>query len=321
MKKIESVLKKVGLSEVYKPENFYNEKVTLRDGREAIIWINKDDNHGILDDEFWEGEDFYKKDYREQFSSSLVSQTKSEEHLEVYKKINEKQFNQFKDEINHKTSFLEIGSSFGGIAKFVNNLELSKKDFIEPNLDDFLFCKERFQKCNFLNHNFESFDFKNNKYDMVVSFEVLEHIFDLSVFLKKLNSILSENGSVNFEVPNHKDALLVNYKNIGYNKFYYHKAHVHYFTAKSLKNIFLNFGIDGEVFGFQMYPFFNQINWLYNNLPQKTAVEALNIPKLPTDEPENELLNSFFKKIHDDYSNLVEQKLISDCLIFKGKKK
>jgi hypothetical protein len=320
MKKIELILKKVGLSEVYKSDNFYSKKIILRDGREAILWVNYEDGHGILDDEFWEDQNFYRKDYRDEFSSSLVSQTKSEEHLEVYKKINEKQFNQFKNEINHETSFLEIGSSFGGISKFIDKLELTKKDFIEPNEDDYSFCKERFQKCNFFNYNFESFNFEKNKYDMIVSFEVLEHIFDLSLFLKKLNSILNQNGSVNFEVPNHKDALLVNYKNIGYSNFYYHKAHVHYFTPESLKNIFFHFGIDGEVFGFQMYPLFNQINWLYNNLPQKTAVDALNIPEFDTDNSNNILLNTFFQKIHDEYYNLVEKNLISDCLIFKGKK-
>ena len=320
MKKIKSILEKVGLKEIYNPNDFLPKEIKLRDGRDAILWVNQIDNHGILDDDYWEDENYYKKNYRVEFSSVLNSHTKSEEHLEIYKKINEKQYHQFSEKINSQTCFLEIGSSFGGIANHINKLKLQNKDFIEPNEDDYYFCKNKFEECNFINSNFESFNFEKKQYDLIVSFEVLEHIFNLSTFIQKVNSILKIGGAVNFEVPNHNDALLVNYQNLGYKNFYYHKAHIHYFSPSSLKTIFNFFGIEGKVYGYQMYPLFNQVNWLYNNVPQKTAIEALNIPKLDNRLEKNIFINNFFEKIQNEYYTLVEENLISDCLIFKGKK-
>lgn len=321
MEIIIDLLKKTGLNKIYKPEEFIKEEIILRDGRNAFIWVNKNDNHGILDSSFWENENYYEEDYREEYSANLNSYTKPKDHLKVYKDVNKRQFDQFKKFLNSETNFLEIGCSFGGILKFLKNKNLKSKNAIEPNKKDYAFCSKKYQDTNIINNTFEKHDFQKQKFNLIVSFEVLEHVYNLNTFISKVSSILDDGGIINFEVPNHNDALLRNYKVDRYKTFYYHKAHIHYFTPESLKKIFKNYNIEGDVYSFQMYPFLNQIYWVYNNQPQPTAELALNYPDLDNKENlVNKEISKFLKKINTQYQKIMNKELSGDCLVFVGKK-
>jgi 2-polyprenyl-3-methyl-5-hydroxy-6-metoxy-1,4-benzoquinol methylase len=317
MTQIKKILIKTGLDKIYEGKDFYQKKIYLRDGRETIIHINVNDGHGLLDYEFWEDSDYYIEKYRDEFSSKLEKYTLPEEHLNIYEEINKRQFKQFENDLTEDTNLLEIGSSFGGILNQITKKKINEIDAIEPNINDFEFCKEKFKNVNLYNNTFENQNFEFKKYDFIVSFEVLEHVINLDTFLSKVSSLLKKGGIVNFEVPNHDDSLLKNYEVEFYKSFFYHKAHIHYFTPKSLKKIFSFYKIEGEVSGFQMYPFYNQIFWIYNNKPQKDATEALNFPKFKMSK-ENNFLHEFFHDTNLRYLNLVEERLISDCLVFKG---
>ncbi len=312
-------LTKTGLNKIYDINEFNQKNIILRDGRNATLWVSKKDGHGILDPKYWEATDFYTEDYRNQFSANLNSYTSPDDHINIYKKINKRQFNQFKDKVSKSTKFLEIGSSFGGIIRQIDKLEIKRCDALEPNVQDAVFLRSKLKNTNVINSFFEKNDFRV-KYDLVVSFEVLEHVFNLKSFLIKLFNITKKGGLINFEVPNHLDALLVNYKNDKYQSFYYHKSHVHYFTPQSLINIFSHFGFKGKVSSFQMYPFYNQIYWLYNNQPQSSATEALVYPKLENLKKTNKKINKFLKKTNKKYIKLMKKNLCGDCLIFKGYK-
>jgi 2-polyprenyl-3-methyl-5-hydroxy-6-metoxy-1,4-benzoquinol methylase len=320
-KTIIELLEKTGLNVIYKPEDFQREEIILRDGRNAFIWVNQNDNHGILDSSFWEDENYYEEDYREEYSANLNSYTKPKEHLNVYKDVNKRQFEQFKRFLNSETKFLEIGCSFGGVLKFVNKKNLKLKSAIEPNKKDSSFCSKKYKNVNIINSIFENHNFEKQKFNLIVSFEVLEHVYNIDTFLKKVSTVLEENGVVNFEVPNHNDALLRNYEVERYKTFYYHKAHIHYFTPTSLKKIFSHYGINGDVYSFQMYPFLNQIYWVYNNQPQPSAELALNYPDVDKNKNlVNKEISKFLKKINIQYQNLMNKELSGDCLVFVGKK-
>lgn len=316
---MKNFLEKIGLENIYQLDDFVEKKITLRDGRKAKLWVNKNDGHGILDPNFWENPEFYVEDYRTEFSATLDTFTSPEEHSKIYEKTNKRQFKQFKNKIKKTTRFLEIGSSFGGILKHVDGLEIERCDSIEPNRSDVEYLRSKMKNANIINSLFENCEF-DTTYNLIVSFEVLEHVFDLNVFLSKLSEITEKGGHINFEVPNHLDALLVNYQNPRYETFYYHKSHVHYFTPQSLINIFSHFGFYGEVSSFQMYPFYNQIFWSYNNQPQPSAVDALTYPKLVEKSKVSKKINKFLKKTNKRYYKLMNKNLCGDCLIFKGQK-
>ena len=314
-------LEKVGLS-FYKIEDFTSNNVVLRDDRDAIVWIHDITGHGILDEEYWENidKDYYKKDYREHFSTnSKCGFVEPEEHLDICKDLNLRQFNQFSNKINKGTKYLEVGCSFGGVTKNVLESDAKSCDVIEPNKADADFIIENFDDIVVYNDLLENTSI-DKKYNLVASFEVLEHTMSPMLFLKKCNDLMDKGGIINIEVPNHNDVLL-SYNTDRYKDFYYHKAHIHYFTDKSLNDICSMAGFDGSVSSFLYYPFFNHVFWLQNNKPQNSAKLALHTP-LPTDG-KNEIdveLNNFYSEVEDRYDKLINKHTLGDCLVFKGQK-
>lgn len=316
---IEQLLEKTGLGFI-SVKDIEKNKITLRDGREATLWIDRISGHGILDPKFWQSAEYYSKEYRQEFSHKLNDFSKPESHLQVYRKLNERQFSLIKCLITTHSRYLEIGCSFGGILRQVVEHGVAEAWGIEPNREDATFINQMLPRVNILAQPIEDAILPSRYFDVAASFEVLEHVANPSAFLKKAKSSLTQNGTLIIEVPNHKDALLYVYRNEAYQKFYYHKAHIHYFTAESLISLMRQEGFAGEVSGFQMYPMFNQIHWHLHNQPQESAHEALNWKRLSeTDNRYAEIINSFFSSTFNEYNVVVEKNMISDCLVFRGK--
>ena len=96
---MKNFLEKIGLENIYQLDDFVEKNITLRDGRKAKLWVNKNDGHGILDPNFWENPEFYVEDYRTEFSATLDTFTSPEEHSKIYEKTNKRQFKQFQNKI------------------------------------------------------------------------------------------------------------------------------------------------------------------------------------------------------------------------------
>ena len=306
----------------YDINDFYVKPIVLRDGRDSVLWVHEPTGHGILDQQDWENidEDYYEKDYRQQFSTNAKGGfVEPKEHLSICKKLNKRQFHQVSDKVNKDTKYLEVGCSFGGVA--INVLESDAKscDVVEPNRLDAEFIKENFDGITVYNDLFENVII-DKKYNLLASFEVLEHTISPIKFLKKCNDLMDKGGFLNIEVPNHNDILL-HYNTERYKSFYYHKAHIHYFTDESLKDICSMAGFEGSVDSFLYYPFFNHVFWLQNNKPQDSAKLALHTP-LPTDGKNDiELeINNFYNNVENNYDELINKHMLGDCLVFKGRK-
>lgn len=321
MKLIEKeILERVGFGNV-SPKDYFSKKGVLRDGREATIWVHKKTGHGILDEKFWEKQDYYVQNYRKEFSAKVSASTAPVEHLKIYKDLNKKQFETFSSHLGSKTKFLEVGCSFGGILS-----QASKKTTVchgvEPSIEDAEFVSKNNKKAKIFNTTFEKADLPCGYYDIAVGIEVLEHAVSPKVFLKKCSDVLGKKGLIHLEVPNYDDVLFGTYKDPGYVNFYYHKAHIHYFTVKSFKLLCEECGFKGKVSSFLMYPFFNHVWWHQNHKPQPSAVSALATP-VPAEgktAAEKEI-NNFYKKTEDAYEKLINNNMLGDCLIFQGRKK
>ena len=306
----------------YDINDFSKKSIVLRDGRESVLWVHEPTGHGILDRKYWENidEDYYKEDYRQQSSTNAKGGfVEPREHLSICEKLNKRQYEQFSDRVNKDTKYLEVGCSFGGVAKNVLDFGVEVCDVVEPNKVDAEFIKENFDGITVYNDLLENVNI-DKKYNLVVSFEVLEHAISPIEFLKKCNNLMDKGGFINIEVPNHDDVIL-RYNTDRYKDFYYHKAHIHYFTYKSLNDICSMAGFDGSVSSFLYYPFFNHVFWLQNNKPQNSAKLALHTPS-PTDG-KNEIdveLNNFYSEVEDRYDKLINKHTLGDCLVFKGQK-
>ena len=306
----------------YDINDFSKKSIVLRDGRESVLWVHEPTGHGILDRKYWENidEDYYKEDYSQQSSTNAKGGfVEPREHLSICEKLNKRQYEQFSDRVNKDTKYLEVGCSFGGVAKNVLDFGVEVCDVVEPNKVDAEFIKENFDGITVYNDLLENVNI-DKKYNLVVSFEVLEHAISPIEFLKKCNNLMDKGGFINIEVPNHDDVIL-RYNTDRYKDFYYHKAHIHYFTDKSLNDICSMAGFDGSVSSFLYYPFFNHVFWLQNNKPQNSAKLALHTPS-PTDG-KNEIdveLNNFYSEVEDRYDKLINKHTLGDCLVFKGQK-
>ena len=158
-------------------------------------------------------------------------------------------------------------------------------------------------------------------YDIVVGIEVLEHLVSVKSFLQACYDSLKVGGNIILEVPNHRDVLYSCYKSPAYNNFYYHKAHLHYFTDKSIIEICQKYGFSGTAETFQMYPFFNHVNWCLNDSPQSSGDVAMSTP-VPTNgvTREEKIINEFYEKVEREYDTLINKHNLGGELIFKGVK-
>jgi len=318
-----SILKEIGFSH-YDESTFYPKRVNLRKGKETTIWVEAKSGHGILDIENWTSDSYYDEEYREEFSANSSGQKQeTDEHFEIFKNLNRKQFDTFSSVLRKDTKFLEIGPSHGGILNNVLGYGVATCDVVEPNKQDSQYLKNKYPSVKIHNSLLEHADLVKDNYDVAVSFEVLEHTTNPAEFLTKIQQSLKKGGNVVLEVPNHNDVLLSCYKkNIGYKDFYYHKAHIHYFTEQSLKELCEKCGFEGEVTSFLMYPFFNNVFWHHNSGPQANAKLALETPVPTHGMSQAEFkINNFFKKVELEYERLVNSNMVGDCLIYKGTKR
>ena len=106
------------------------------------------------------------------------------------------------------------------------------------------------------------------KYDVIVLNQVLEHVYNPSLFLRKLTSILSETGVFVIEVPSASNPLVALYNNRSFTNFWFQEPHLWYFNQKTLKlTLEKAFGANcvERIDFFQETSFLNHYNWVFHN--------------------------------------------------------
>lgn len=130
-------------------------------------------------------------------------------------------------EICGKT-ILEIGCGTGYLLKCLKKLGANVTG-IEPGKDNHNTSYE--SEVKIITDFFPSDKIKE-KFDIILFYNVLEHVFDLDEFLINVKKQLNSNGRVYFAVPDCERAI-----EVGDISMFFHE-HFHYFTEKTLKNSF-----------------------------------------------------------------------------------
>jgi 2-polyprenyl-3-methyl-5-hydroxy-6-metoxy-1,4-benzoquinol methylase len=124
-----------------------------------------------------------------------------------------------------------------------------------------------------------------DKYDIITSFHVLEHVLNPFEFIQNCYQMLKSNGVLYIEVPNQNNDI-VQLSEYYKNNIWYMKAHISYFTIEIIQNILSKLDITNYTFhGFERYDYENYTNWIENNYPQKECTYYTGIPKT-TEEAE-----------------------------------
>jgi 2-polyprenyl-3-methyl-5-hydroxy-6-metoxy-1,4-benzoquinol methylase len=175
-----------------------------------------------------------------------------------------RRFKEFKKSITGK-NMLDVGSGNGGfltmavqIANLAQGLELETR-------------VQEYYKDNRIKIWKSIEDVKincDNKFDLITSFHVFEHLIDPVSTLKSLSSLANQGGEIIIEVPSCDDALLTLYNSESFAKFTYWSQHLFLFNQKTIEllvnkaNMKLNW-----IKQVQRYGLSNHLYWLSNNLP------------------------------------------------------
>lgn len=153
-------------------------------------------------------------------------------------------------EIPEKTRVLDVGCWNGNLGQKLileKQCEVHGIDFDKSALSK---AKKNGYKKTFLidiNKNIEELKKINEKYDVVVCADIIEHLIDPKFTLTLLKQLLNKNGIIVISVPN--VAFGLNRLNLLLGKWNYtefgtlDKTHVRFFTIKTLKELVLSSGL------------------------------------------------------------------------------
>jgi len=201
-------------------------------------------------------------------------------------------------------SILEIGSGHGFLLKKLQESKFSVSG-IEVSEE-----RRNISKKVIPNVKVHDMDVNGNlpkieKSNSIVMYQVLEHLVNPVSFLKNAKNLLSKNGKIIAEVPNIHDFQLN--QNEYYKNWYWQRAHLHYFSPKILKQVFLKSGMKNvRILAVQRYGLENMFYWLLFKKPQ------IKNPSFKLNENYNWLEN-YFKKY-------LSKELTSDTIIAIGSK-
>lgn len=146
-------------------------------------------------------------------------------------------------------------------------------------------------------------DIEDNSIDLIVSFDVIEHLQEPIALLAQMRRVLKEGAVVYIGVPNQNDFL----KEVeeSYIPFYYHRSHLFYHDITSLRYLLERVGlVYAESSFLHKYNIYNMINWLKH--------------ERATGNPEQE--SPFDDRYDTLFKSYIEEKGIASHIIVKATK-
>ena len=134
-------------------------------------------------------------------------------------------------------SVLEIGSGVGLIGTYIRNHNDAIK-YTGVELDKEAFEKSKILNLNTINGDFSVIEKIESNFDVIMTWEVIEHLQDLKLFLELANKKLNVNGKIILSTPNYNK--IYNYPNREEDQIFQDlpPIHLNFFTPQNIKNIF-----------------------------------------------------------------------------------
>lgn len=218
------------------------------------------------------------KTYRQSYGPDLKKTVDCRGIFDTYLPFQKKIIDRMRDFIVPDMKVLDVGCSTGhflyalkDLVKERVGLELNKDhvEFIRNNLDFKIYSDP-----------IETAAIAEDPFDLITSFQVLEHIDDPLGFLKGIARHLKPGGLLYLELPNINDVMLSGYQVSGYADFYYREPHVSYFSEATLGILLELAGFRGEMSTVQDYNFLNHLQWLFTGKPQDNFAIGTGAPEL-----------------------------------------
>lgn len=291
----------------------------LRRGN-GIVYFCGPCAHGFLvPDKDHDAKTYYAENYRQEYSHNAeIAATNAREIFDIYKHYQRDRLALIGPQLKPDTRLLEVGASSG---QFLVNVKdkVAEVNAIELDVACCKFMQSELGIAaddEFLRQSI----FAKKVYDVVCSFQVMEHVESPVAFLKDLRLSVKSGGMLFIEVPNLNDPLLSMWGINTYKTFFYHSAHLHYFSEDSLRRVALDAGFTSQQIDIQFhqdYNLLNHLNWVMNDAPQVTCNVGLSEVTLPGQNPEMAIwLTERMRALNAEYiERLVAAKATSNLMM------
>jgi SAM-dependent methyltransferase len=277
---------------------------TLRDGTKKNVYFCDDCDLGVLDNQKTQLElrQYYQHIYRTDRPEKLFAD---------FFPFQQDRLKLLKHYLNKNVKLLEVGCSAG---MFLNHVKGKVKEIVGLDYDTNS-AKFTSELCACKVYSDET-KLPKSHFDIICIFQTLEHVYNPELFLADILKSLKPNGLVYIEVPNLYDALASTYDVPSYYKFFFHLAHLWYFSEKSLISLMRKLGIKGKIKFIQDYNILNHLAWANTGLLQDYIAGRAD-PNILLKK--NQELNKFFVDMDKQYKNLLVKLKITSNLHFIGR--
>ena len=292
---------------------------TLRNGPGSVFYCGACDlaqlstGGGALDQ-------YYDGEYRELHGPRLGQRATGAELFDAYVNYQASRVELLRPWLRPDFRLLEVGCSTGYFLYHVRDLvaEVVGVDF---DADAARVAGDKC-RCRTFGGALSSAGLAQASFDVVCALQTLEHVPDPIAFVRDIGSYLKPGGVLYIEVPNLADPLRSLYGNTAYERFYFHEAHLFYFSAKSLLTVMRRAGFDGRVYPTQTYNFVNHLHWALCGTPQATCHDGLSVPQLPlavhADDSCRAALSTWAAAADRDYKAILARHGATDDLAYIG---
>jgi 2-polyprenyl-3-methyl-5-hydroxy-6-metoxy-1,4-benzoquinol methylase len=134
-------------------------------------------------------------------------------------------------------SVLEIGSGIGLMGAYLRSKNKGI-NYLGIEIDKEAYEKSRKLGLNTLNSDFKIMEEIEESFDVILLWEVIEHLQDLKKFIELAYSKLNKNGKIILSTPNYNK--IYNYPHREKDRLYQDAPpiHLNFFTKESIKNVF-----------------------------------------------------------------------------------
>lgn len=292
----------------------------LRNGPGVVLHCDACDI-GMLQDKASDNlKEYYDGEYRKCYGPKLDLPLSYAEIFESYVHYQTQRVRLLRPWLNPGMRLLEVGCSTGHFLYNIKDLvgEVVGVDY-DSGAAEFA---GRTCRCITFGCALDEAGLTPASFDVICAIQTMEHVEDPIGFAVMLGKYLKPKGIVYIEVPSLLDPLLSVYDNFSYRNFYFHGAHLFYFTPRSLMTVMNRASFTGEVYFTQDYNFLNHLHWILVGRPQPTCHDGLSSPKLPiANEVEPELqkeLQTWVEEADNQYKAILAKYGITENITFIG---
>jgi SAM-dependent methyltransferase len=189
-------------------------------------------------------------------------ETDPADHFQKWQPEAERRLENLKPWLREGMSVLEVGSSTGFLL-----------DAIAPHVGSVVGVEPGEQYRDYANSRgiethplFE--DISDRRFDLVISYYVVEHLRDPIGELQRWHALLNPGGRCAVEVPNVEDALVRYYQVDAFDRFYWQRAHYFNYSQKTLGMVMEKAGFDDyQAIPEQRYDISNHVHWMLTGEP------------------------------------------------------